>query len=524
VAADERLLRSAGVATDGPGLLDFFRHLTLTDADRTRIERLIKQLGDDDFDVREKTAAELVRLGPKTVPLLRRVRKDADPEVARRVADCLRQLEQGGKETAPASPSLPMAAARLVAVRKPAGAAEALLRYVPFAEESMIEEIEPALSAVAVREGKAEPVLVEALTSADPLRRGLAGAALARAGAARPKDALRKLLHDADLGVRLRVARALAAARDKEAVPVLIDLLGQLPPEQLWPVEDLLYRVAGDKAPAVSLGTDKASRERCRPAWADWWRTHEATVELPALDAPLPLLGYTLTTGPDSGAVEEWDRDGKLRWKITGLRSPFEARVLPGDRVLVAEYTGWVSERNLKGDILWQKQVPNAMQCQRLSNGNTFIVSTTVLLEVDPRGKEKILYTSEQLGTLLVARKLRNGQIVVIHGDGTCIRLDTAGKEIARFAVGRVSNNCLDVTPNGHVVVSKFFDGKVTEYDAGGKVVSEVNCPNAFSAQRLPNGHTVLACYNPARVVELDRTGKVVWEHTADRPWFASRR
>src|SRR5207245_2752551 len=120
--------------------------------------------------------------------------KDRDPEVARRAADCLRQLEQDGKDTAPASPSLPMAAARLVAVRKPAGSAEVLLGYVPFAEDSVIEEIETALVAVAVREGKAEPVLVAALTAADPLRRGLAGAALVRAGAAEPKNAIRKLL------------------------------------------------------------------------------------------------------------------------------------------------------------------------------------------------------------------------------------------------------------------------------------------------------------------------------------------
>ena len=59
-------------------------------------------------------------------------------------------------------------------------------------------------------------------------------------------------------------------------------------------------------------------------------------------------------------------------------------------------------------------------------------------------------------------------------------------------------------------------------------VVSEIECPSPFSAQRLPNGNTVVACHEPARVVELDRAGKVVWEKKFEnpnrRPWFANRR
>src|SRR5207249_1728317 len=107
----------------------------------------------------------------------------------------------------------------------------------------------------------------------------------------------------------------------------------------------------------------------------------------------------------------ELDRDGKLRWQIRGLHSPFQAQVLPGDRILVAEYAGGrVTERNLKGDILWQKSVPSAMQCQRLPNGNTFIVSPTFLVEVDSAGKE--IFQERQLGSLVAAKKLRNGQIV----------------------------------------------------------------------------------------------------------------
>jgi hypothetical protein len=108
-----------------------------------------------------------------------------------------------------ASHHLPAAAARLLAVRKPDGSAEVLLRYLPFAdEESIIEEIELTLAAVALREGRAEPALTKALTAEEPLSRGMAGAALARARAAEHQNAIRKLLLDPDATVRLRVGLA----------------------------------------------------------------------------------------------------------------------------------------------------------------------------------------------------------------------------------------------------------------------------------------------------------------------------
>jgi HEAT repeat protein len=528
LAEDEQALRAAGVGADGPALLAFFKRQALSDADRARLPRLIEQLGDDEFDVRERASAGLLAVGPRAVPLLRQAARGPDREVSRRAEECLRKLEADGQTGGPAVPVL-SAAARLLAARKPDGAAAVLLDYLPFAEdETVVAEVETALAAVALREGKAEPALVRSLTDAAPLRRGVAGAALARAGVAEHRDAVRKLLQDPDLAARQRVALALAVGRDREAVPVLIDLLGRLPPEQAWPVEELLCGLAGEKAPAVALGADDAGRAKCRDAWAAWWREHGAALDMTALERPRALLGHTLFVVPDYGTVTEIGRDGKVRWQIGGLGCPFEARVLPGERVLVAEYNGLVTERNLKGEILWQKAVPRALQCQRLANGNTLLVSSNAVVECEPGGKEKVLYTRSGANSLLAARKLRTGQMVVVESGGTCLRLDAAGKELSRFELGRISNNCLEVLPNGNLLVPRFFDAKVVEYDARGQAVWQAAFPSPFTAQRLPNGHTLIACHEPPRVVELDRAGKVVWERAMEsanhRPWFASRR
>ena len=113
----------------------------------------------------------------------------------------------------------------------------------------------------------AAPVVKDTVTSAA----SAAAVALLR-GSPEHKPAVKQLLKDADANVRLQVALGLTDLKDKDAIPVLIELLGVLPPTQIAPAEDILYRLAGEKAPTVAIGTDEESRRKYRDAWAAWWR------------------------------------------------------------------------------------------------------------------------------------------------------------------------------------------------------------------------------------------------------------
>src|SRR5207253_2695682 len=105
---------------------------------------------------------------------------------------------------------LPLAAPRLLAVRKPKGGVEALLAFLPFAEDDTLQgEVQSALGYLALRDGKVEPALVKALEDKSPARRAAAVEAIAGANLADQRDAVRALLKDADLSVRLRAALAL---------------------------------------------------------------------------------------------------------------------------------------------------------------------------------------------------------------------------------------------------------------------------------------------------------------------------
>jgi hypothetical protein len=172
-AADEQVLKAAKVATDGPALLDYLKRRTMDDARREKIAGLIRQLGDNSFEVREKAKEELAAQGEQAVPILAQALKDPDPEIASRAKECLDRISK-----AP-DPGAPAAVVRLIAQQKPAGAAEVLLAYLPSApDESVAHEVRAALAAVAYRDGNPDKALVQAVEGKDAARKTAASAAL----------------------------------------------------------------------------------------------------------------------------------------------------------------------------------------------------------------------------------------------------------------------------------------------------------------------------------------------------------
>jgi HEAT repeat protein len=281
-AEDELVLKEAKAATEGPGLLEFFRRRVPTEKDQARITELIRQLGSSDFQGREKASHELATLGPVALPELRKAQKGKDAEVKRRAAECIETIERK------ASPTVTAAAVRLLKARAPAGATGVLLAFLPHAnDDSLEEEIAGALLALGVRDGKVDPLLAAALDDPMPNRRAVAAMILGRYGTADQKEAVRKLLRDPDPRIRLRAAQGLVAAREKDAVPLLVGLLSDGSMDIARQAEDLLTRIAGDKAPKGSLEEDKGARRKYREAWEGWWKSAEAKLDLAKADVDL---------------------------------------------------------------------------------------------------------------------------------------------------------------------------------------------------------------------------------------------
>jgi HEAT repeat protein len=530
---DRKALRDAWAGwwrkIDGSALVDEFRARTLDPSETSKVAEMVKQLGDGNYRVRERASQALVSMGAKVLSDLRAAAKDPDGERSRRAEDAVNKINSSDAKR------VPIGSARLAALRRPDGAAEAMLGYLPFADDDdgMISEVKSALTTLALDpNGKPESALIKGLTEAHPVRRSAAAEALAKGGGLSVRSDVKKLLADSDLAVRQAAAAALTVAGDKDAVPVLIDLLAELPSEKTWAAQDVLHQLAGDKAPTATMGDKPEERKRYRDAWADWWKSNAASTDLAKLISSPGYLGYTLlievSNNNSIGRVAEVGRDGKIRWQIGNLHYPVDAQVLSGERVLVTEWDGnKVSEYDFRGNQIWKKEgfTGRATNGQRLPNGNTFICTTNEMLEVDRTGRA--IYTIRVNQGLTAGYRGTNGDIVCLRNDGQCVRYDTTGKELKSFASNRDTSwtSGIDLARNGNVLITQPSPNqKVTEYTPDGKVVKEWNTPQVTTATKLSNGNILAASHNDQKVIELDPSGKLVWEYKDDYHIFRAKR
>jgi HEAT repeat protein len=520
---------------DPEKLIPQFTKRTLTEDARAKAEELVKKLGDEVYQNRQDAKDEIKKLGVVVIPMLKTAVNNSDLEVSQSAKLLLQEIE---KDKTPLSPVWP----RLIALRKPAKGVEAMLAYLPFCDdEGLVAEIQTALNAVAYDGAKPNAALLRALADKAAVRRGAAAEALCFGDLGENKAPVKNLLKDDSTDVRLQVALALAGARDSDAVPVLIEAIGAMPAAQSEKAEDYLLRVAAERPPLNLPGGDDARAKR-QEMWAEWWKENGTKVALVDRYAPGAVVrdhGYLLIVeafvpGRQGGRVVELDAAKKERWKIDNLQNPQDAQALPGGRVLIIDNGGQrVSERDSSGKVVWEKNVPTgaAFRCQRLKNGGTFVACRNSLVEWDREGKE-VSNKPFQNDTILDAQKMRDGSVEIVTYSGAYSRTDASGKEVK---TGRVPFNPQfgvfggEVLPNDHVIMSTpdaAGGGKVTEYDADGKMVWAANVQQANTFFRMSNGHTLAASQNFAKIYEIDQTGKIVNESKdmQYRPWRVSRR
>jgi hypothetical protein len=513
--ADEKLLREHGVPTDGPGLIEHLRRSASEAVSDEKIKALVEQLGDDSFDRREEASRQLVLLGRQVKKPLTEALRHPDLEVRSRARACLKEIDKDGGSGLRVS----LAAIRVLARRQPPGTAAALFGMLGRAEDdSVVAEVREALVRAAVKDGKPDPVLLAGLKGKLPVHRATAGAVLCLAKADNCLPAVRKLLDDPDVQVRAQVALALLQTHHREGMPPLLALL-DLPSSRLTGlVEDMLVRLAGDKAPP--LPAPAAARGKHRKAWEDWWAAQGGKIGDAALEERARFFGRTTVVLLDDNAVLDLDASNRVRWKVEGVGMPLDVQRLSGERVLLAEYKGnRVTERNSKGEVVWQKMFPQPLMAQRLDNGHTFIANQDGVVEVDRQGKAVFTYTRPGGEQIMRARKLPSGDIVLITqlGASRFVRLDRNGREVKTFGVEvGTSGGRIDLTRNGTVLIAELYNNRVVERDMEGKVLREVEVQQPIAVAALPNGHFIATSMSQKRAVEIDRAGKEVWEFRRD--------
>lgn len=496
-------------ASDTPTLLQLIRTHTPSAEAIARIQTLIEQLGSRIFQRREKATQALIQIGTPARAALLKATKDTDSERAKRAQRCLEIIDKG-RQLAQLEKAV-----QLLGQRKSKEAVDVLLNFAPFVDDdSLTLTLTTALTTLAKDQKELSRFRI-ALKSAKPEERAIAAVALTRTLPLKQLDDVQTLLKDDNPEVRMQVGIALAKRGERKAVSVLITLIDQLPQSELWQIEELLYALSTkDTPPYLKEDTAKARKEY-REAWEQWWQQHGEKIDLAQLEKQKALLGYTMIIYMDKGIIRETDRNNKVRWEVTGLKSPLDAQVLPGQRVLIAEYsTKTVSERTWAGKIIWQKVFPEApIRVERVPTGQTLVTTHKRLILMNRDGTERNLYIAK--GYLQTARRFANGNIACIVS-GTLHVLSAEGKEKSTFAAKRGTiTSCLDTLTNGHILLAEYGHRRVVEMDTQGKVLWQVPAEKAISTVRLPNGNTLVSQQDGA-ILEYGKNKQLIKKFKID--------
>jgi hypothetical protein len=201
----------------------------------------------------------------------------------------------------------------------------------------------------------------------------------------------------------------------------------------------------------------------------------------------------------------------------TGTGHHFAAADYSGGKVFIVAADGTVE---------WEYKTGTCNDVWMLPNGNMLFNTGTGVLEVTR--ENKVVFSYESKSEVYACQRLANGDTFVGEcNSGRLLEVDPSGKivhEVKLLPEGTdgghlYMRNALKLS-NGNYLVAHYGEEIVREYDANGKVVSEIPAPGGpHSAIRLPDGNTLIACGDlkkSAMVFEVNREGKTVWKVAQD--------
>ena len=129
----------------------------------------------------------------------------------------------------------------------------------------------------------------------------------------------------------------------------------------------MLYELAGDTAPQQPEGTAEDKKKR-RDAWAAWWKLNVKRVDFSRLSLG-SCLGLHSHLRQHAKRVYEIDqrRQSTLVHRQLKESSRCHRAARPAQFIIADNGARRVTERDFKGNILWQKEVDDLVNVQALT-------------------------------------------------------------------------------------------------------------------------------------------------------------
>jgi|GEM_PF-776452 len=529
-AADLMTLREESIATDAAGLEEWIKQRVLGEEELVRIDRLVIQLGDEEFQKREEASKTLTGYGPRARAALRKGVDHKDPEIRARSTDVLRVIEINH------TPLIQAAALRVLGrlqKGKPPGSEITILDFLrPKENQVLLESAMEAMAFLASEWTEPPQPILDALKKRAPADRYPLLLALLKSGKSFGVEIARQQASQSDPEARCWAAMALCfSGADPSYMGLLIDHMSYLDEPSFFLAEDIGYRMGEPNSPEPAPVLSSSDRERRIAAWKTWWTTRKnqpMTLRDPLL--PAGPGGSTMVVILEQGKIIDLDVQKKPRWQINELEYPLDAQLLPGPRVLVAEHGGLgnrlgdrITERDIKGRILWAKGYSQPLTAQRLASGITLIAGEYGFTEVDLNGQDLVTWSPAGNERVMKLQRRYDGftAVVLKNGDegekSRLVWLDRSFRERATFPVqvGK-SGGRVEILPGDHVLLPEFENNRVAQFDATGKVVWSANLDQVVACVVTPSGTIMANFFGNRGAAEIDKSGKEIWNFQTD--------
>jgi HEAT repeat protein len=507
-------LRLAGLEPTQASLSKYLLSLIPNEENIKQQKKLIDDLGNSSFAVREAAEASLATTPNPPLDLLRAAAESCDPEVRFRAREVLKQVE-GGKSTA-----TPHAVFGTIELHEIPGLAFAVMQYMPYWDDASRGYI-ARRALLATVTGDDVELLRRALTKKPPERRAAAVVALAKILKDKAAGDLVKALADDAEEVRLAAAEALANLGRRESLDVLVALLASPESRIRHRAGQVLQSVT--RAPLTFTAYDsQEKRTASMEAWRTWLADNGRDAKLHFPLAPVEVfLGRTLMSLYPS-ALREIDAEGNTIFEKEGFTYAWGCHATSDGMRVFCDYSGkYLIEYDAEGNEVWRKNdLPGPpSDCRRLDDGRVLLSlsDSQKVVEIDHKGE--VVWSVALEGRPTCAERLPNGNTLVnLQFGKRVVEVDRDGKVVWEL---KGIDNALTAQglPNGNVLVCEMNLGKAVEYDRAGKVVwKREGFSNACQAQRLPSGNTLVS--DASGLHEITPAGEEVWSLRVPRGRF----
>lgn len=487
---DVAVLRERGIEPTFDGLEQYFQSVYRDHTEDGRVAKLIEQLGDERFTVRERAQQRLSVMPDLTTAALREAARSDDAEVRRRAEQIIE-----ARKLLPGQYIMPTAL-RVITHREIQGLVPILLKVVAlFNDVPLTGALGQAI--VTTTRPQDAPPLRQAAKSNNPRVRGAAMMGLARAVGAEARQDLATALNDPAELVRFAAARGLADLGDRRCLPVLVDLLDTEQPRTRSEALAILRALTGQVF-GLSRYDQGPAREKKIGKWRRWVKQSGPTAKLRfPVDLALAgnIFGRTLLAGFNANTVHEFDIKGNKVWEVK-VNQPYGlAGLIDGHRLIGSYGDKHVTRYDAVGKVIWRSpELPGgAMGIDTRPDGKVIVACSDaqMLVELDEAGE--IISTIGLKGRPVGVQYLPNRRLLVVcQRTRRIVEIDMNGN--VKWSIDDLNDpQTAQRLPNGNTLICEAGTGHVSEIDPSGKTVwKSPQFKTPVDAQRLPNGDTLI--------------------------------